>query len=888
MEMDSAHQDHDDKCIEETTSDQLLHPDSPDINDIFGEPLVHPRVGYEYQVEIPLMITESERDKLLVNPADAEVIVDVSHSFLMGLPIPIVQVLDEVTNIKDGGIGFNNSDDSVNKNGPLESKNRKRSQINSNKKGSKLKVESLDVMLNPGKESTATSPDSKVMGSTDLDQMHGSKSYLTVPGSLGDSWSDIEVDSFILGLYIFGKNLIQVKRFIESKGMGDILSFYYGKFYRSDGYRRWSDCRKMRRRKCIHGQKIFTGWRQQELLSRLLPQVSQECQNTLLEVSKSFAEGRTSLAEYVSSLKITVGICNLIEAVGVGKGKDGLTGIVMEPIKIHQFFSVRPEIPIGKACSSLTSSDIIKFLTGDFRLSKARSNDLFWEAVWPRLLARGWHSEQPKNEGCASSKHSLVFLVPGVKKFSRRKLVKGDHYFDSISDVLSKVASEPKILELEDEETGVSSCKEGNGWVPEAKLDNDDPSDHQRHCYLKPRVSTCNLNLMKFTVVDTSLACGEKSSKVRELKSLPVESLETINNSNLTSSRVTGGDSSEDSQDESDSADMSLNGQKNTTNSNHAKAISHSSSLTQRVSTNSPDAAKKLVENNQDQNTNTSDDKHLRRNIKHQFSRRTKSGHSNYLAPLIKRRRLTACAKAETSRAESLSVGPLSKQEKSHCMLGSSEASKNDVSQEGPSPREKASSISSSDGGSPEDETVILGGTSVGMDLSHEKNDKPQTRPLIDLNLPQVQSDSENGERLATNVENSQVASTANGSCCSSDRNILMEDSKALRTSVNAGSAEEQPIMKPQRQSTRNRPLTTKALEALASGFLNTRRKRKGTEVQAEENPILRPSRRARSRVTGTPNCANPGTGMMDSKEANGADGVCNDNTYAWKFSCPN
>ena len=282
--MDSAHQDHDDKCIEETTSDQLLHPDSPDINDIFGEPLVHPRVGYEYQVEIPLMITESERDKLLVNPADAEVIVDVSHSFLMGLPIPIVQVLDEVTNIKDGGIGFNNSDDSVNKNGPLESKNRKRSQINSNKKGSKLKVESLDVMLNPGKESTATSPDSKVMGSTDLDQMHGSKSYLTVPGSLGDSWSDIEVDSFILGLYIFGKNLIQVKRFIESKGMGDILSFYYGKFYRSDGYRRWSDCRKMRRRKCIHGQKIFTGWRQQELLSRLLPQVSQECQNTLLEV----------------------------------------------------------------------------------------------------------------------------------------------------------------------------------------------------------------------------------------------------------------------------------------------------------------------------------------------------------------------------------------------------------------------------------------------------------------------------------------------------------------------------------------------------------------------------------------------------------------------------
>ena len=606
----------------------------------------------------------------------------------------------------------------------------------------------------------------------------------------------------------------------------------------------------------------------------------------ILQVSKSFAEGRTSLAEYVSSLKTTVGIHNLIEAVGVGKGKDDLTGIVMEPIKTHQFFSVRPEIPVGKACSSLTSTDIIKFLTGDFRLSKARSNDLFWEAVWPRLLARGWHSEQPKNEGCTSSKHSLVFLVPGVKKFSRRKLVKGEHYFDSVSDVLSKVASEPKILELEDEEARVNTCKEGNGWVPEAKLDNDNPSDHQRRCYLKPRVSTCNLNLMKFTVVDTSLARGEKSSKVRELRSLPVESLETITTSNPNCSRVAGGDSSEDSQDESDSADMSLDDQKNTTNSNHAKAVSHSSSLTQRVSTNSPDAAKKLVENNQDQNTNTSDDKQLQKNIKLQFSRRMKSGQSNYLAPLIKRRRLTACAKAEKSRVESLSVGPLSKQEKP-CMLGSQDANKNDVSQ-GPSPREKVSSISSSDGGSPEDETVILSRASVSMDLSHEKHDETQARPLIDLNLPQVPSDSENGQRPMTDADNSQVASTANGSCCSSERNMLVEDSKALRSPVNAGNAEEQPIMKPQRQSTRNRPLTTKALEALASGFLNTRRKRKGTEVQAEENPILRPSRRARSRPTVTPNCINPGTGVMDSKEANEVDGVCNDSTYAWKFSCPN
>ena len=284
--MESIQPDHNDKCIEETTSNHVLPPDSPDINDIFGEPLVHPRVGDEYQVEIPPMISESEHDMLLMNPADAEDIGVVFHSFLMGLPIPIMRVPDKVTTTKDGGVRFSNSDDSVNKNGSLESKNRKRSQINLNKKGSKLKVESSNVMLDLGKELRVASSESKVIGGTDLNQMHGSKTYLTVPGSLGDSWSDVEVDGFILGLYIFGKNLTQVKRFIENKEVGDILSFYYGKFYRSDGYRRWSDCRKMRRRKCIYGQKIFTGWRQQELLSRLLPRVSQECQNSLLEVFK--------------------------------------------------------------------------------------------------------------------------------------------------------------------------------------------------------------------------------------------------------------------------------------------------------------------------------------------------------------------------------------------------------------------------------------------------------------------------------------------------------------------------------------------------------------------------------------------------------------------------
>ncbi len=46
--------------------------------------------------------------------------------------------------------------------------------------------------------------------------------------------------------YIFGKNLVQVKRFIRNKKMEDILSFYYGKFTKSGKYQRWTGFRKMK------------------------------------------------------------------------------------------------------------------------------------------------------------------------------------------------------------------------------------------------------------------------------------------------------------------------------------------------------------------------------------------------------------------------------------------------------------------------------------------------------------------------------------------------------------------------------------------------------------------------------------------------------------------
>ncbi|KAA8536861.1 hypothetical protein F0562_029339 [Nyssa sinensis] len=859
MEMDSGQLDH---------TKQLLPPDSSDISDIFGDPQVLPRVGNDYQADIPPMITESERLEFLKNPADTEVTFNVSHSFLMGLPIPVMWIDDEVNNHGKERVGINNNPNNSGKvNGSLGSKKRKKSQFNSNKRGSQIKVESSDKGLENGEELKSQSFEPTMSGNANVDKMYKSRSGFLVPGLLGDSWGDIEVDSFLLGLYIFGKNLVQVKRFMESKETGDILSFYYGTFYRSDGYRRWSDCRKMRSKKCIFGPRIFTGWRQQELLSRLLPHVSEEVKNILVEVSKTFAEGRTSLEEYVFTLKTTAGIRLLIKAVGIGKGKKDLTGLAVEPTKINQVFAVRPEIPIGKACSSLTSGDIINFLTGDFRLSKARSNDLFWEAVWPRLLARGWHSEQPKNQGFVGSKNYLVFLVPGINKFSRRKLVKGDHYFDSVTDVLSKVAAEPKLLELEAEEPGFISCKEGIRWEPEPMLDQDDPSDHQRHCYLKPRVSTSNQNLMKFTVVDTSLAHEGKSSKMRELRSLPTETKNTSTVSSL--SKEIEGDSSDDSEDESDSVDMSLKDQIRTNSSNHAKDILDNSISDRRMQINVSEAASKLMENHQDQDTHTSNDKQSRRTIKHQFSRRVKPGRSNFLAPLMKRRRLTACAKAETSRStENFVAGSELKQEETSCMLNSPDAQKSVVSHLVPFQEKITSSIFLAE----EESNGILHGNSSDIKLSPEK---PQPRPLIDLNLPQVPSDSENGEICRMEVDDRQGDPNEN-SCLPSNTNKLVEDSKALITSVNVNAAVQQPIVNLRRHSTRNRPLTTRALEALASGFLSTKRRRKGTDSQTFEKQMLRPSRKARSRAIGTSYSVSTNNGVVESQEETGADGSWN------------
>eukprot|EP01018_Ginkgo_biloba_P018304 Gb_24098 [translate_table: standard] len=375
-------------------------------------------------------------------------------------------------------------------------------------------------LLNSGNQSSNLNSQTQLTG---LCKGTSLRSYIIVPGSPSASWSKSEEDVFILGLYIFGKNLIAVKRFLETKEIGDILSYYYGKFFGTESYCRWAEFRKTRSRKCIQGQRIFSGWRQQELVARLLPHIPEHSKHEVPKVTKAFNEGRISMEEFVMKLKALAGLNALVQAVGIGQGKQDLTAAHMEPMKSNQVTSFRTEIPVGNACSSLSIEEIVKFLTGDFRLSKTRANDLFWEAVWPRLLARGWHSELPEDQAHFGSRPSLVFLIPSVQKFSRRKLVKGIHYFDSVSEVLGRVALDPSLLELEMDDIMENEVKPECLRATEIS-EEENGNVGNTHCYLRPRFCTNYSDSFKFTVVDTSLTSqGEEPERIRESRTLPAE-----------------------------------------------------------------------------------------------------------------------------------------------------------------------------------------------------------------------------------------------------------------------------------------------------------------------------------------------------------------------------
>lgn len=101
-----------------------------------------------------------------------------------------------------------------------------------------------------------------------------------------NTWSTIEQESFLLGLYVFDRNLPLVNLFMRNKGIGDVLSFYYGKFYKIATHKEWKMSRKSNDQIVKPtGMKVFTaGWRQRELFARIFAKCTDECKTHLTRV----------------------------------------------------------------------------------------------------------------------------------------------------------------------------------------------------------------------------------------------------------------------------------------------------------------------------------------------------------------------------------------------------------------------------------------------------------------------------------------------------------------------------------------------------------------------------------------------------------------------------
>lgn len=784
---------------------------SSDNNETSNDLELLPRVGDEYQVEIPELMMENG----LQEPADT------SNCWSVGLPVLVMWVYGDGETTESEAMKTNrNQDFSVNIHGLAATENSKENKISLNDEDAQHKVEPLGTVSNYSKEAKhiMSKLQPEVGGSrtnvnfclplkkeTVLD--YGKKGGHFLPGLATNTLQGIEYDSFLLGLYIFGKNLRFVKQFVGSRKMGDILSNYYGKFYRTAEYLRWSQSRKMKTRRCVQGERIFTGWRLHELLSRIFSHASEESKKLLIEVSNRFREGKTSLEDYVFTLKDMVGVSVLVEAVSIGKGKQDLTGTAIDPSKTSQVLQTRHEIPSGQACSSLTKGEIIKFLTG-VRLSKAKAGDLFWEAVWPRLLARGWHSEQPRDQVYTGSNNSLVFLVPGVKKFSRRKLTKGSHYFDSVTDVLNKVAAEPVHLELESETENIVEDKEEFGSDPDVV------PNKRRRCYLQPVNSKCNQDSMKFTIVDTSLFSAGKRGKVIELRDLPVATVNLSTQSSVL--RDTERDNPKEYQNDAEANYTP----KHMDNIVDIGALTDSRKCVISNATNhmpsSPDARNASLRNHEGQKTTIPSDMQLSKMVKFHFSRKRKSQKASNCESV---KDLTAC-KQDVSIHGAKGIAEDTKLNGAESRPVSNSSDRCEVKKFlSSSPQYK--SVSSMACNPEENSKEAVLNTFMDKKPSLEI----QSQISIDLNLPHVPPVSGTDEPVHINNNSSTIRPS-----------ILPETSnqpELLNPCKNETVIEQQPGITGRRQSTRNRPLTTKALEAFAFEFSNPKKKKKGEDTMS-------------------------------------------------------
>ncbi|EOA28773.1 hypothetical protein CARUB_v10025005mg [Capsella rubella] len=736
-------------CVDES-SKQL---NSPYLNGIYGHPEAFPRVGDQYQADIP------EYDRLNLTRCFESQPPHLHNLVTFALPIPLMWTRSEKFR------GFSQPE---------------------SEKGTSPSTHQPSEIAEPA---ATLKPRSIVLAlpcqrnaKFKFDWLD--KSLYPFPGSLGESWDDAEQERFLLGLYCLGKNLVLVQRFLGTKLMGDMLSYYYGSFYRSSEYQRWVDGRKLRSRRSVQGQKLLSGWRQQELLSRISSHVSDECKTTLLKVSKAFRENKISLEDYVFTLKNTVGSDMLTEVIGIGKGKRDLTNCTLEPTKSNHGTSGNSEVQIR---NDLPVADIVKFLTGEYRMSKTRSSDLFWEAVWPRLLARGWHSEQPKD----GPKNSLVFLIPEVKKFSRRKMSKGNHYFDSLTDVLKKVALDPKLLELKTDEdlekkVGKEEDIKNDPPINLEEFDDSSPNSKKKKRYLQPRSKTSKIQeVVMFTIVDTSEANGVVGSTLKELRSLPIETGSSIANS----------------------PDYLSESEDNMSEESENKAETTAKSMASIVCGGGSMSSGKSSSVNMDNATSRST---ISLNERQQKNRKGGRPRNPKLPVCAKRSSLADCTLRESGcfgETQSRKKKPVKKGKQMRPTPLGADLNVH-LMREEHIDQDRSLKLSSTS-------SVATDSSCQGNEDREISPERSETREDFDLNVSQIsqERDADCTDTVITDVMQNSESSCAEQEQCNPQELQATAD-----------------LLPGRRQSTRTRPLTTKALEAFAFGYLGNSKKRKASE----------------------------------------------------------
>ncbi|KAJ9543034.1 hypothetical protein OSB04_022741 [Centaurea solstitialis] len=386
-----------------------------------------------------------------------------------------------------------------------------------------------DDQPNTNNEETIESNDASGSGSVD--------GLRPLPALSIEPWSATERGGFRLGMYVFGKNFHVLERFVESKDHGRIVGYYYQEFHASGEYRRWLEWQEERCARPMKARKLF-GWSYQELISRLSSNVIDGIKDRLIRDGTRYIEGRLPPSRFVFNLKHYVGLSSLVEAVALGQGDRDL--LKFPPITNLSYFRPAAVLIENTSYSDLTLQQILDTLNGNTRLSKSKSIELFWDAVWPRLLANGWHSEQPQNNGLRNSKR-LVFFAPGTDDVSVNELEKGIDYFDSVIDVLGKVVSEPELIELESDSVQVLDtiqdldCEEYLAVIqpddehladiqPEEEHLADIQPEEEHLADIQPDVPQKNQDLEMFMVVDASF--DRENGGIVKLMELPAYMVE--------------------------------------------------------------------------------------------------------------------------------------------------------------------------------------------------------------------------------------------------------------------------------------------------------------------------------------------------------------------------